>query len=184
MKNQLLCTLCLLVILLTSCKEAKPKEEATKAPVAAAPSAPAPVEFADAKYGDIIKAAQAAFSKGDIPSYMTMFADNAVYSWSNLDSLAGKAAISEYWTKRRDIHIDSVSYSNQIFLPIKVNQPQGVEAPGIWVLNWYLVNAKYKASGKKMTQWVHMDAHFNSGGQVDRIIQYIDKAKVNEAMKK
>ncbi|MEP7323352.1 MAG: nuclear transport factor 2 family protein [Saprospiraceae bacterium] len=167
-----------------SCKEAKPKETEDKMTMAAAPPVQAPIEFADSKYATVIKNCQAAFSRGDIPTYMIPFADNAVYAWSNGDSLSGKQAISEYWTKRRDIHIDSVSYSNQIFLPMKFNQEEIFKASGIWVLNWYQVYAKYKASGKTMTQWVHLDAHFNANDQIDRIIQYIDKAKVNEAMKK
>jgi hypothetical protein len=186
MKNQLLLTLCLLITLMTACKDAAPKEEAKAAApaVASAPTVTAPVEFADMKYADILKTGQAALAKGDVTAWMTAFADNAVYAWGNGDSLAGKPAITQYWTKRRAEVIDSISFSNHIFLPIKVNNPQSVEAPGIWVLSWYMINAKYKPSGKRMVQWSHADAHFNADGKIDRLIQYLDMAKVNAAMKK
>lgn len=98
--------------------------------------------------------------------------------------IAGKPAITEYWTKRRAEVIDSISFSNPIYLPIKVNAPQSIEAPGIWVLSWYMVNAKYKVSGKRMIQWIHSDSHFNENGKADRLIQYIDNDKIKAAMEK
>ena len=103
MKNQLLLTLCLLITLMTACKDATPKEEAKAAApgVASAPAVTPPVEFADMKYADILKSGQAALAKGDVPAWMASFADNAVYSWGNGNSIAGKPAITQYWTKRR-----------------------------------------------------------------------------------
>jgi hypothetical protein len=89
-----------------------------------------------------------------------------------------------YWTKRRAEVIDSISFSNHIYLPININPSQSIEAPGIWVLSWYMVNAKYKSSGKRMIQWIHTDTHFNENGQVDRLIQYVDNDKIKAAMKK
>ena len=132
---------------------------------------------------DVGKKGIAALSAGDVEGWMNGYADNAVYVWNNGDSIAGKAAITAYWKKRRTEAIDSISFTNAIFLPIKVNQPQSVEAPGVWLLGWYQVNAKYK-TGKRMTQWIHTDMHFDANDKIDRVIQYLDRAPINAAMMK
>lgn len=168
------------------CNNEKATEATTtteKAPATAAETKTAPAEFADAKYGEMGKKGLADLSSGDIDGWMTSFADNAVYVWNNGDSLAGKAAISAYWKKRRTEAIDSITFTNQIWLPIKVNQPQSVEQPGIWVLGWYVTSAKYK-TGKRMTQWIHADMHFNDADKIDRVIQYLDRVPINAAMTK
>ena len=143
----------------------------------------APAEFADAKYAEIGKKGIAALSSGDVDGWLAGYADNAVYLWNNGDSLAGKAAITEYWKKRRTEVLDSISFSNAIFLPVKVNKPQSVEAPGVWLLCWYQVNALYK-TGKKMNQWIHTDMHFDANDKIDRVIMYLDRAVINEATQK
>ena len=143
----------------------------------------AQAEFADPKYVEMGKKSQAAFAAGDIDGWIAGFADNAVYAWNSGDSLAGKAAITDYWKKRRAEVIDSIVFSNHIWLPIKVNQPQSTEAPGVWLLSWYQTHAKYK-TGKSMTQWMHMAMHFNSDDKIDRAIAYLDRAPINEATKK
>jgi hypothetical protein len=140
-------------------------------------------EFADQKYTEIGKNMFDALSKGDMVGYLKGYANNAVYLWNSGDSLAGKKAITEYWTKRRTEVIDSLVFSNEIWLPIKVNQPQSVEAPGVWLLGWYQVNAKYK-TGKRMTQWMHIDLHFDVNNKIDRVIQYVDMVPINAAMAK
>lgn len=142
-----------------------------------------PAEFADAKYAAIGREGIAALSKGDIDGWMNSFADNAVYQWNNGDSLAGKAAITAYWKKRRMEMLDSITFSNEIWLPLKVNQPQSIEQPGTWVLSWYTVDAKYK-TGKRMRQMIHTDLHFDAADKIDRMIQYIDRVPINAAMAK
>lgn len=142
-----------------------------------------PAEFADAKYSAIGKSGLAGLSSGDIDGWMNSFADNAVYVWNNGDSVAGKPAITDYWKKRRTEVIETISFSKEIFLPIKVNQPQSVEAPGVWLLSWYQVDVVYK-TGKKMSQWLHVDSHFNAADKIDRQIMYIDRAPVNTALGK
>jgi hypothetical protein len=155
----------------------------TKDSVAAAPATPPPAEFADAKYADIGNKGFNALSSGDIDGWMASFADNAVYLWNNGDSLAGKPAITAYWKKRRGEVIDSLTFKNQIWLPIKVNKPQSVEQAGIWLLGWHQVTAKYK-TGKSMTQWMHTDIHFDASDKIDRVIQYMDHVPINAAAKK
>jgi len=143
-----------------------------------------PAEFADAKYADMGKQMMQKFESGDIDGWMMIFADNAVYSWSAGDSLVGKKAISDYWKNRRTNVIDSIHFSNDIWLPIKINQPQkGPDMPGNWLLSWYQVNSKYK-TGKSLQFWVHTDYHFDANDKIDRAIQYIDRAPINAASKK
>jgi hypothetical protein len=138
-------------------------------------------EFADPKYAEIGKKMMAQLSSGDVDGWMSNYADNAVYLWSAGDSLAGKPAIEAYWKNRRMNTIDSLSYSNDIWLPIKVNVPQrGPDAPGIWLLAWCQVDVKYK-NGKKLSFWTHIDHHFDANDKIDRTVQYIDRAPIKAA---
>jgi len=139
-------------------------------------------EFADPKYSEMGKSMLASMGSGDIDGFVSNYADNAVYQWSAGDSLAGKEAISKYWKDRRSGVIDSISFSNDIWLPIKVNTPQrGPDMAGIWLLSWYQVNVKYK-NGKKLSFWTHTDHHFDASDKIDRTIQYIDRAPINAAL--
>jgi hypothetical protein len=183
MKNLLFLFLILLGIGWLSCSPQKPAEEAAAGTNADTTKAVAPAEFADPKYMEMGKKMLAQFASGNIDDYMTYFADNAIYHWNNGDSIAGKAAISDYWKKRRADVIDSISFTNQIFLPVKVNKPQSVESPGIWLLSWYQTFAKYK-NGKSMTQGMHAVMHFDANDKIDQVFQYRDNALIEAALKK
>jgi ketosteroid isomerase-like protein len=164
-----------------SCK----KEETTKKEVAdtAADTIIKPAEFADPKYAEIGKKTLADMEKGDMDSWMNIYADNAVYVWNSGDSLVGKPAIASYWKQRRANVIETITFKDAIWLPIMVNKPQSVEAKGVWLLAWYKTTAKYR-KGKEMTQWIHTDYHFDGNDKVDRVIQYVDKAAINAALPK
>jgi PBP1b-binding outer membrane lipoprotein LpoB len=97
-------------VLLFSCKN----QSSTDATEAAKTATPQPAEFADAKYVEIGKNGLANMASKDIATWMNSFADNAVYVWNNGDSLAGKAAISDYWTKRMAEAITEISFTNDI----------------------------------------------------------------------
>ncbi len=143
-----------------------------------------PVEIADMKYMDIGKAGIQQLASSDIDGWMGSFADNAVYLWSAGDSLAGKKAISDYWKNRLTKIIDSLSITNDIWLPIKVNQSQrGPDMPGIWLMGWYQFNTKYK-NGQRVIGWIHVDMHFDNNDKIDRLIQYIDRAPITAALSK
>lgn len=158
--------------------EVSPQNTATTA----APDYNGAAAFAETKYADIGRTATEALASGDLEGWMKVYADNAVYSWNNGDSIAGKPAITAYWKKRRTEIIDSIRFSDHIFLPIRVNRPQSIEEPGVWLLSWYRVDVKYK-SGNRMTQWIHTDMHFNANDQVDRVIQYLDRSVISKAEK-
>jgi hypothetical protein len=138
--------------------------------------------FADSKYVDMGKASLAAMQSGNVGQWLSGFADNARYYWNSGDSLIGKAAITDYWTKRMSDVIQSLNFSNDIWLAVNVTEPQqAVQSPGVWLLGWYLVNAKYK-NGKSMMQWTHVDIHFDANDKVDQVIQYLDRAPINAAL--
>ena len=174
--------------LLLSCNN-KPAESTTTtstdtSSMAKETKTPPQSEFADAKYAELGKKGLAAMSSGDMDAWVNDYADNAMFRWSSGDSLAGKAAIGAWWKERRSKVIDSIQFSNDIWLPLKVNTPQkGPDIPGIWLLGWYQVNVKYK-NGKKLQFWVHTDSHYNSSDKIDLTIQYIDKAPINKAVGK
>lgn len=176
-----LLTFALCSFLFLACTNPKPAEENAET-TATADTTTMPVEFADARYIEIGKQNLDAITRGDINAWMANFADNAVYVWNNGDSLAGKAAISEFWTKRRAEVIDSIKYTEQIWLPVKVNTPQSTEQPGIWLLGWYRVDAKYK-SGKYMGQYMHVATHFDANDKIDRLVQYVDRLPIRAAEK-
>lgn len=139
-------------------------------------------EFADARYSDMGKKGLEQLSAGDVNAWVDSYADNAVYRWSSGDSLVGKTAIGNYWKERRGKIIDSIQFSNDIWLPLKVNRSQkGPDVPGIWLLGWYQVNVKYK-NGKKLQFWVHNDLHYDKNDKIDIAIQYIDRAPINKAL--
>ena len=139
-------------------------------------------EIADAKYMDFGKRFLSSFSKGDIDGWLSDWADNAIFVWNNGDSLAGKAAVAKYW-KDRWTNLDSITFVNQIWLPMQVNKPQSVEAPGIWLLGWYMFNEKFK-NGKRVVQWAHDLIHFGSDGKIDRQIHFVDMAPIKAALAK
>ena len=145
---------------------------------------PMPTEFADLKYMDIGKQGISNLATGNVDGWMDGFADNAVYVWSSGDSIVGKPAISAYWKDRRTNVIDTITFTNDVWLPIKVNEPQqSVVARGVWLLGWYQVLTKYK-NGKHVGMWIHTDFHFNENDKIDRAIQYIDRAPINAALAK
>lgn len=173
-----------LAVFLVACNNDKKSTEDTKAATTDSSTAKPQSEFADPKYVEVGKKMGAQMSSGDIDGWASNYADNAVFQWSAGDSLAGKEAIAKYWKDRRANVIDSITFTNDIWLPLKVNTPQrGPDREGVWLLSWYQVNVKYK-NGKKLVFWTHVDHHFDANDKIDRTIQYIDRAPINAAMAK
>src|SRR5258706_15804542 len=175
MRNVFLTTFCLAALVACN-KPEKPAEVVVEVK-------PQPAEFADPKYSEIGKQGLSRLSAGDVEGWMGSFADNATYLWSSGDSLSGKKAITDYWKDRRGKVIDSISFVNDIWLALKVNQPQRMEQPGVWLLSWKQTKVKYK-NGKKLSFWVHTDMHFDSSDKIDRLIHYVDRAPINAALGK
>jgi hypothetical protein len=105
------------------------------------------------------------------------------YRWSNLDSVMGKEAVIDYWNGRLKL-IDSLSFSDVILLPIRVNESQSPKYArlGKWVFAWNFSHVKYK-NGKWLHFWVHTDYHYNDAGKVDVVMQYIDRQPIMMATK-
>ena len=169
-------------IFLMACNnEKKEDKDAGTKPVTENKSAQC--EITDARYMDIGKSFLNSLASGDMAAWSAAYTDSAKYYWNNGDSLVGKPAIVDYWTKRRHDVIDSLTFTEQVFIPVKVNTSQQHEMTGIWLLSWYKVWAKYK-TGKSMGQWMHMLMHFNSADKMDQVVQYVDRVPINAATQK
>jgi ketosteroid isomerase-like protein len=171
--------------LLFSCGDKPATEEKKESATGSETSAtPKDYEIGDMKFVDIAKKHTGYLEKGDIDSWMADLSDNAIYRWNNFDSLIGKPAITDYWKKRRTDAIDSMSFTSQIWMPVKVNVSQAPgHLTGSYALSWYIVTAKYK-TGKSMKQRIHTVFHFDASDKIDRIFQYLDRAPINAAMTK
>ena len=177
MKKLFLFVLC--ASLFVGCKKEAAMEPATT--TADTAKTIAPVEFADAKYTEIGKKAMAAMTSGDMDGWTANYADNAKYYWNAGDSLIGKPAIDKYWRDRRMNVIETISFKNEIWLPIKVNKPQQMEKSGVWLMGWYQVTAKYKG-GSSMTQWMHILYHFDDKDKIDEVNHFVDRVPIMAAL--
>lgn len=139
-------------------------------------------ELLDISSGDEVKAALAAFSKGDVDGFTAIYDDNARLYWSSGDSLVGKNAIKEYYAGRWKL-IDSLTFSENIVLGTTVKKQQSpYQALGKWILTWNSAHVKYK-NGKKLDFWIHTAYHYNDAGKVDIAVQYLDRHPIMEATK-
>jgi ketosteroid isomerase-like protein len=172
----------LALLLFLGCKNETPAEP-TEPTDAATPATEQQAEFADGKYTEIGKKAIAALASGDLDAWMDNYADNAKYYWNAGDSLVGKPAIDKFWRERRGNVIETLSFSNDIWMPIQVNKPQQNEQTGVWLLSWYQVTAKYKG-GSSMTQWMHILYHFDANDKIDQVEHFVDSEPIRAAMPK
>lgn len=162
-------------------KDEKKMDDGTKTTVSSDGKKPASV-LLDLSEADPIKKSFAAFAKGDVDGMTADFDDNIRYTWSGGDSLIGKQAVKDYYNGRLKL-IQSISYSNDIVLPIQVNESQSPAAPvGKWVLYWTMTDVTYK-NGKNLKFWMHSVNHFNDAGKVDFVGQYLDRHPIMEATK-
>lgn len=165
---------------LTGCKKEAGMESSTATDSVKKMAA---VEIADAKYSDIGKKSLEELSKGDMDAWMSNYADNAKYYWNAGDSLVGKLAIDKFWRDRRENVIETITFSKEIWLPVKVNEKGNIPMDGYWLLAWYQVTAKYKGGGS-MTQWIHTNFHFDANDKIDMVNQYLDKVPIMDALAK
>jgi len=184
MKKMIGIFVCTVVLFACSDDKKTPEDDASKMASEAAPAEMKDYELADNKYRDISKQGMDALAKGDVDAWLNNYADNAIFRWSGGDSLVGKTAIAAHWKKRRAEVIDSLSYSNEVWLPMKVNKSQAAtQLTGNYALLWNMVHAKYK-NGKTMSQRMHMVFHFDANDKIDRTTQYIDRVPINAATAK
>ena len=180
-KNFLLAMGC---VLLFACNNEKKDDKKMGEGTTTAPSdAKKPAsELLDLSAGDLIKKSFAAFSKGDVAGMVADFDDNVRYTWSGGDSVIGKKAVADYYTARWKL-IESIKFSDEIILPVQVNEPQSPAAPaGKWILYWTMADVTYK-NGKNLKFWMHNVNHLNDAGKVDFVGQYMDRHPIMEATK-
>ena len=143
----------------------------------------AATDLLDLSEADGVKAGIAALANRDVNAMTANYDDNVVSRWSGGDSVMGKKAVMDYWNGRLNV-IDSLSFSDVVLLPIRINESQNPKYAlvGKWVLAWNFTHVKYK-NGKWLHFWVHTDYHYNDAGKVDVVIQYIDRHPIMEATK-
>ena len=166
-----------------SCNEKAEEKTASDTSTASTETKKPATELLDLSEADGVKAGSAAFTKGDIDGMTAAFDDNIRYFFSGGDSLVGKQKVKDYYTGRWKL-IDSVMYSETVLLPIRINESQSPQYAtlGKWVLSWNFAHVKYK-NGKWLHFWIHTDYHYNDGGKVDAVVQYIDRHPIIEATK-
>lgn len=165
----------MLAMLLWSCNPTPKTEEA-------APATPQPIEIADAKYIGVGKQGLQDLAKGDVDGFINSMADNITYKWNNGDSIAGKEKVAAFWKDRRANVIDTISFKNDIWLSVKVNQAENV-GPGNYLLGWFDSSITY-ATGKTVNLSIHNVYHFDANDKIDFVLQYLDRAPINAAMAK
>ena len=173
MKNVTSLLMC--ILLMWACTQSK-IETTSQSP-------PAPTEFADSTYTIIGQEGLRQLAEGNVDGFVSHFADNVVFRWNNLDSIAGKQAVTEYWKDRRSNLIDTLSYEPEIWLGVKANQPQKGVEPGVYLFNWIKVDVKY-VNGKSVNMWIHHVYHFNDAKKIDVVNQFLDRAPINAALAK
>lgn len=167
-------------ILFMACGKQKQERAASATPVVKPP-----LEIGNSKYIEISKQGLIAIRDGDIDAFAANLSDNSKFTWNYLDSVQGKQAITEYWKDRRRRVIDTLIFSNDVWITLKANEPVAPGLPtGTWVFSWYKATATYKATGKSMTQWVHQIQHFDANDKIDYTTQFLDRAPIQAAMKK
>ena len=166
-----------------SCAEKAAETPTTETSASTTETKKAATEVLDLSEADGVKAGFAALANRDVNAMTASYDDNVAYRWSGGDSAIGKKAVMDYWNARLNL-IDSLSFSEVIVLPIKINESQSPQYAtlGKWVLAWNLTHVKYK-NGKWLHFWVHTDYHYNDAGKVDAVVQYIDRHPIMEATK-
>lgn len=165
-----------------SCAEKAEEKTASETTPATTETKKAATEVLDLSEADGVKAGIAALANKDAIGMTASYADNVLLRWSGGDSSMGKQAAIDYWNGRFKL-IDSISFADNIFLPIKVNEPQSkYSTPGKWILAWSFSHVKYK-NGKSLNIASHTDYHYNDAGKIDVVIQYIDRQPIMEATK-
>jgi len=181
-KNFIMAMGCLLFIACNNEKKEESKMDDSKKTMSSDEKKPAN-ELLDLSAADPIKKSFAAFSKADVDGMTAVYDDNVRYTWSSGDSLIGKKAVTDYYKGRWKL-IDSVTVSNEIVLPVQINESQQPKyaPPGKWILYWAMLDVKYK-NGKKINFWLHNVNHMNDAGKVDFVGQYLDRHQIIEATK-
>ncbi|MEP7106748.1 MAG: nuclear transport factor 2 family protein [Ferruginibacter sp.] len=173
----------LIASFLFACNSATKTESAT-VPVTDSPMTQKPsakMELLGDELNSSAMASWESFSKGDVDGFAANFDENARLNFSGGDSLVGKKAIVDYYKGRWKL-IDSLKFSESIWLPVKANEMPGNIPTGKWMLSWQRADIKYK-NGKKLTFFTHSASHYNDAAKVDYLAQYIDFRPIMEATK-
>jgi len=130
---------------------------------------------------DGLKKAIEGYASGDMSAFTANMDDNVKFYYPVPgDSLVGKQAVVDFYTKRRST-ADSIMVINPVYLGIR-NATNGAVAQGDWLMAWYTFAIKYK-NGKRIALPIHTVQHLNAAGKIDIMAMYYDFHRVMEASK-
>lgn len=130
---------------------------------------------------DGLKSAIEGFASGDMSAFTANMDDNVKFYYPVPgDSLVGKQAVLDFYTKRRSLS-DSIVVVNPVYLGIR-NTTNAAVAQGDWLMAWYTFAIKYK-NGKRIALPIHIVQHQNAAGKIDIMAMYYDFHRVMEASK-
>jgi hypothetical protein len=130
---------------------------------------------------DGVKKSIEAYAAGDLAAFTENMDENIKFYYPGPgDSLVGKKAVLDFYTKRRAV-ADSIQVVNPVYLGIRNTTNQAV-AQGDWLMSWYTFAIKYK-NGKRIGLPIHTVQHLNGAGKVDIMAMYYDMHRVMEASK-
>jgi len=141
-----------------------------------------PIGIADPKYSEISRGVLISLCKGDLDGFINRYTEDAIYRWNFGDSLVGRPAILEYWKKRRNEVIDTITFKNEAWLAIKANNPPSHITPGVYVLHWADFTVTY-ANGGTMNVNIHTVFGFDKDDNVVSTLQYLDRSLIEIALK-
>jgi hypothetical protein len=170
MKNLLLLLTCGILL---ACNQSKHESQIAEKP---------PVEIADSKYIDLSKVALTALCQGNVDGFIQSYSDDAKFHWNYGDSLVGRQAILEYWKERRSSVIDTIAFTNEIWLAVKANVPTQNVGPGVYVFSWAQYDIKY-LNGNSISMNIHMVFGIDSTDQINFTYQYLDRLLISNALK-
>ncbi len=173
MKNSIILVVTL-ILLIWACNQVPKVEQVTTTK---------DFEFADDKYIVMGKKSIEDLAHGNIDNFLNALADNAVYKWNNGDSLVGKESIATYWRDRRKNVIDTITFTNDIWLTVKANESAKNVESGVYLLGWFDTSITYKTR-KIVNISIHNVYHFDDNDKIDFVLQYLDRAPINAVMSK
>jgi hypothetical protein len=179
LKNKFLKTgFIICAMLFISCNETK-KEEF----VAIEQETPM-LEVASQEYADLAQKTLDLISEFDLETWKDYLADDVVWYWPDGDSetrhsIKGKEELIAWWKNWKETTGGQISFTNNTFLPIKVNTPSNYYMlVGTGVLTY--TDLTISIQGKSTSVRQHMVFMFDENKKINHALLYYDRTGIIE----
>jgi ketosteroid isomerase-like protein len=179
LKNKFLKTgFIICAMLFISCNETK-KEEF----VAIEQETPM-LEVASQEYADLAQKTLDLISEFDLETWKDYLADDVVWYWPDGDSetrhsIKGKEELIAWWKNWKETTDGQISFTNNTFLPIKVNTPSNYYMlVGTGVLTY--TDLTISIQGKSTSVRQHMVFMFDENKKINHALLYYDRTGIIE----